>query len=432
MSARRSAEENNPQTRSYYPWLSSNHGSDTRSGDVDDLMVGSSWCQGSADALVNVYSHPLNWLSDVPDWPPITFRFNSPPFKMPAKGPFNFTSGSDTSFKTHRPKSLLDIAVPDSPTSSSLHQLLAETTSNDISASSTIGAPGESKSYAQQPATQQRALNPFLITFRHHVPSLGSVIDTLLDDKSSLKLEVDAMGCAHLPASEFKLTLESDFTHYLPIDLTLLLDPERAHLYDFYALATPFITKIAIRLSSVTPPLPVFDQDTNISSTQTYTTSYRGSILKPPPKEGEEPEAFILSKGIYLASNWERIPLGTIDTLSSELEEKDKKKSKRGFTLRAWIPIPTSLFENRETCTFRIDARTWIEDPYSDNGQGFQVSKPRRRRQEMGKNGLMWGIGRFPEEDHLKSSLAGTGRERMVEGSRVVTVSHLQRRRDMP
>jgi hypothetical protein len=233
--------------------------------------------------------------------------------------------------------------------------------------------------------------------------------------------------------------------HYLPIDLTLLLDPERAHLYDFYALATPFVTKIAVRLTSVTVPTrftrltpksppPVFDQDTNISSTQIYTTSYRGSIPKP-PKEGEEPEVFILSKGIYLSSNWERIPLGTItsknDTLSSaELEEKDNKKSKRGFTLRAWIPIPTSLFENRETCTFRIDARTWIEDPYSDNGQGF-ISKPRRRRQEMGKNGLKWEIGHFSEEDHLESP-AGTGRERMVEGSRVVTVSHLQRRRDMP
>ena len=218
--------------------LNSIRGSDTRSGDVDDLMVGSSWCQGNPDALVNVYSHSFNWLSDVPDWPPITFRFNSPPFKMPAKSTFNFTSGSDTSFQTHRPKSLLDIAVPgpaaseltlstpylgptfvtpDSPTSSSLHQLLAETTttSNDISASSTIGAPGESKSYAQQPATQQRGLNPFLSHSDIMFPSLGSVIDTLLDDKPSPKLEVDAMGCAHLPASEFKLTLESDCNfHY--------------------------------------------------------------------------------------------------------------------------------------------------------------------------------------------------------------------------
>lgn len=264
MSVRRSAEENETQARSSYPLLSrsiqrirkppkllltrhnlnSDHGSDTRSGDVVDLMVGSSWCQGSADALVNVYSHPFNWLSDVPDWPPITFHFNSPPFKMPAKDPFNFASGSDTFFQTRRPKSLLDIAVPgpaaseltvstpylgptfvtpDSPTSSSLHQLLGTTTSNDISASSTIGAPGKSKSYAQQPAdipsldTQQRELNPFLSHTHSDVmfPSLGNVIDTLLDDKPSLKLEVDALGCAHLPASEFTLNLESDCNfHY--------------------------------------------------------------------------------------------------------------------------------------------------------------------------------------------------------------------------
>lgn len=49
----------------------------------------------------------------------------------------------------------------------------------------------------------------------------------------------------------------------------------------------------------------------------------------------------------------------------------------------------------------------------------------------MGKNGLRWEIGHFPDE----VSPAGTGcdvGERMVEASRVVTVSHLQRRRDMP
>jgi len=91
-----------------------------------------------------------------------------------------------------------------------------------------------------------------------------------------------------------------------------------------------------------------------------------------------------------------------------------------------------SLFENKETCTFRMDARAWIEDPYShsnDNGQGF-ASKPRRRRQEMGKNGLKWAIGRFSDEDHPAGTGCDVG-ERMVEASRVVTVSHLQRRRDM-
>lgn len=236
--------------------------------------------------------------------------------------------------------------------------------------------------------------------------------------------------------------------HCLPIDLALLLDPSRAHLYDFYALATPFVTKIAVRLTSVTvptrftrltpkPPPPVFDQDTNIPSTQIYTTSYRGYILKP-PKKSEQPEVLVPSKGIYLSPNWERIaPGNTTSPASTEFnsEENENKKSelvKRGFTLRAWILIPTSLFENKETCTFRIDARAWIEDPYnrSDNDQGF-ASKPRRHRQEMGKNGLRWEIGHFPDE----VSPAGTGcdvGERMVEASRVVTVSHLQRRRDMP
>lgn len=264
MSIRQIADENDPQSRSYpflsrsiqragkppnllltKPGLNSDCVNANLTGGVDDLefdgrlAIGSSWCQGS---LVNDYSHPLNWLSDVPDWVPITFYSsgsNPAPLKMPANGLSNFASGSDTFRQAHRPRSLLDIASPspaaseltpalpshwgptfiktDSPTSSSLHQLLIESTADDIS-TAPAGLPGQSKSDAKQlQVADERALNPFLPLAHSDImfPSLGSVIDNLLEDSnSSPKLGMDAMGCALLPTSELTFALESDCNFY--------------------------------------------------------------------------------------------------------------------------------------------------------------------------------------------------------------------------
>lgn len=257
------AEKTDPQSRSYpflsrsiqragkppnllltKPGLNSNRVNANPLGGVDDLefdrrlAIGSSWCQESADDLVNDYSHPFNWLSDVPDCP-ITFYSsgsNPAPLKMPSNVSSNFASGSDTFRQAHRPRSLLDVAVPspaaseltpalppysgptfittDSPTSSSLHQLLVETTANDIS-TAPAGIPGQSKSDAKQLA-DERSLNSFLPLAHSDImfPSLGSVIDNLLEDKSAPKLRMDSMGCALPPTSEFAFTLESDCNFY--------------------------------------------------------------------------------------------------------------------------------------------------------------------------------------------------------------------------
>ena len=208
------------------------------------------------------------------------------------------------------------------------------------------------------------------------------------------------------------------------------------------------MTKIAIRLTSVSVPtrftrlLPKPPQlgrqpDTNISSTQTYTTSYQGCILKP-PKKSDPPEVITPAKGIYLSPNWERtVPVnackqGTFSfSPEPNAEVAESKLAKRGFTLRAWIPIPTSLFENKETCTFRVDARAWIDSPYIHNDDGQSpVLKPRGFRQQATTNGPKWEIGDFSDEDLLRAGCSGD-EPRMMEASRVATVSHLQRRRDM-
>lgn len=171
-----------------------------------------------------------------------------------------------------------------------------------------------------------------------------------------------------------------------------------------------------------------------------YTTSYQGRILLP-PQESDPPEVITPAKGIYLAPNWERtVPEFAFkkDTFSfspepnAEVEEnKNPELAKRGFTLRAWIPIPTGLFENKETCTFRVDARAWIDSPYihRDNGQS-PVLRPRGSWQEVGINGSQWEIGDFSDEDLFRAGCSGD-EPRMMEASRVATVSHLQRRRDM-
>lgn len=223
----------------------------------------------------------------------------------------------------------------------------------------------------------------------------------------------------------------------MPINLSLHLDPSRAHLYEFHALAVPLVTKIAVRLTSVSVPT----RFTRLSSSQIYTTSYRGFILKP-PKNSEEPEVITPAKGIYLSPNWER--LGTSSGAASKLDmfafspdrNTDVKNNtnpvpvKRGFTLRAWIPVPTSLFENKETCTFRVDARAWVDSPYrhNDNGQNPAV-RQRRHRYDV-ENGPKWEIGNFFDEDLSRASCNGD-QLGIMEASRFVTVSHLQKNRDM-
>ncbi|KAM6498882.1 hypothetical protein JOM56_006830 [Amanita muscaria] len=300
-------------------------------------------------------------------------------------------------------------------------------------------------------------------------PSLTSAIDAVLEDKSfqGIQMEIDAMGCAILPPSEYTLSLESECKfHYsfwdsynqihfcVPVDLVLLLD--RASLYEHYPLALPPISQVAVRFSTVTfqtrfsrlvpkptepspPSAATTAQHINtipiIDPNQPYIITYRGAALKcpnPPYKKSERDKSEItIANGIHLSSGWERI----VD-LDDDLEyqglrkgrkhgagedakqgkEGQEEKGKRGFSIRAWIPVPASLFLNKETCTFRVEARVGIEDPFSLGVRRF------------GRHGVRWDIGHFDDESR-PSNVVCNGR--MLEASAEVTVSHLHSEKEM-
>ncbi|KAK2462909.1 hypothetical protein APHAL10511_005107 [Amanita phalloides] len=249
------------------------------------------------------------------DWTPITFASSgstSMPFKTLVTG-----SSEDSS----RPRSTLPaprLDVPDTTASSSLHQLLAEATLDEITTASHTNAKHSPSSSCRSPSTPAHELkrDPFrssTIMF----PSLSTVLNDRLDDRASPQIELDALGRAHLPASEYVLALESECNfHYefwdgyneaqycFPV---LHLDPARAPLYECidYALALPSVPRIAVRLASLALPtrftwlLPI--PHPSVSETDNdmleegvpndpgiryaYTTSYRGCIIRPPEQQ---------------------------------------------------------------------------------------------------------------------------------------------------
>ncbi|KIL71283.1 hypothetical protein M378DRAFT_174643 [Amanita muscaria Koide BX008] len=310
-------------------------------------------------------------------------------------------------------------------------------------------------------------------------PSLTSAIDAMLEDKSfkGVQIEIDAMGCAILPPSEYTLSLESECKfHYsfwdsynqihfcVPVDLALLLDPSRASLYEHCPLALPPISQVAVRFSTVTfqtrfsrlvpkPTEPVppsagttAQQQQHINTipiidpNQPYIITYRGAALKcpnPPYKKSEKDKSEVtIANGIHLSSGWERI-VDLDDDLdyqglrkgrkhgagedAKQGKEGQEEKGKRGFSIRAWIPVPASLFLNKETCMFRVDARVGIEDPFSLGNAHDGIRR-------FGRHGVRWDIGRFDDETR-PSNVVCTGR--MLEASAEVTVSHLHSEKEM-
>jgi hypothetical protein len=137
------------------------------------------------------------------------------------------TSGSNRSHKRRqfgRTHSLANIAIQ----SSALADLVASSNSSSRTPSSTSTTIPTRKRPRQAPAplvlTQsdvnpskgraEQDLEPFSTPPSSPLgsvmfPSLTSVIDNLLENKSS-KVEMDSLGCALLPVSEYELSIESD------------------------------------------------------------------------------------------------------------------------------------------------------------------------------------------------------------------------------
>lgn len=64
-----------------------------------------------------------------------------------------------------------------------------------------------------------------------------------------------------------------------------------------------------------------------------------------------KPLQMIPEQGICIDAKWHRMP---------------KASAKRGLFLRFFVPLPSRLFVTRETRTFRIESRIWIEDSHGD------------------------------------------------------------------
>ncbi|KAF8621733.1 hypothetical protein AX15_007533 [Amanita polypyramis BW_CC] len=361
----------------------------------------------------------------------------------------------------------------DSTTSTSLQRSISEAADDiraEILTQPSCSGSSESNASLTESNYTQHKFNPFLSSSMSPPSN-----DDPVDNKSTPKVGTDTLGYALLPTSEFILDLESDCEfHYefwdafnetqfwFPIDLALHLDPSRAQRYDSYGiLALPIVPKIAVRITSVAvptrfsrlapkPPSHTAQQSTGIPFNQIYTTYYRGRILNSPrqaPKP-DKTETITHQQSIHLPKDWERIipannykrgrsTSASTSGTGSSLPEPDAEAKrteilaadKRGFILRAWIPVPPRLFETKETCTFRVDARVWVEEPYVrvENSRSL-IPKPRRYKQEMGRGTprCQWEVGDFSDDVSSRNP-----DYRILEASRTVTVSHLQRDREM-
>ncbi|KAK2460509.1 hypothetical protein APHAL10511_007472 [Amanita phalloides] len=394
------------------------------------------------------------------NWTPVTFASSgstSMLFKTLVTG-----SSKDSSCPwSTLPAPWLD--VPDPTASSSLHQLLAEATLDEIPTASHTNAKHSPSSSCRSPSTpaHELKLDPFqssTIMF----PSLSTVLNGRLDNRASPQIELDALGHLHLPTSKYVLTLESECNFhydfwdgynkaqfYFLVDIALHLDPTHMPLYECidYMLALPSVPRIAVCLASLVLPMQFMrllpKPHPSVSETDndmleegdpndpgvhyTYTTSYHSCIIrpleqqqnaaagkedKPDSGKGDKPDAtrkrdkggatgkrdkpdaagkkdkleqITPVNGIHLTPNWKRAkPLGSPSVPSPNPEEDreeedlnktepeethaialDRDNERHGFVLRAWIPVPLSLFELKEMCMFRVNTRVWIKDPYT-------------------------------------------------------------------
>ncbi|KDR85998.1 hypothetical protein GALMADRAFT_132613 [Galerina marginata CBS 339.88] len=193
----------------------------------------------------------------------------------------------------------------------------------------------------------------------------------------------DAWGCFHLAAADLELSIVFPQTSHFEIwdmgdnahiacPAMLCLMAKDAQAYAGKPLATPDVSLIDIRCEDLPLPSPM----AKYNPKDEYATFYMGAktgtatddlISNPSPKSN-----VLGSESISLEGKWVRTyarPGVEGSEHSRVLRRGDMYQipwegtsatGARGWYLKFWVPIPTRLFEKRETRSFNIHARVWM------------------------------------------------------------------------
>jgi hypothetical protein len=128
-------------------------------------------------------------------------------------------------------------------------------------------------------------------------------------------------------------------------------------------LALPDVSLIDIRCEDLPLPLPKAKYELRDDYYTSYMGSKTGKMDVQLMKGGSPKTSGLNMDSISLEGQWVRTyakPGVEGGSRSRVLRRGDDVPKFRGWYLKFWVPIPTRLFEKRESRTFYIHARTWM------------------------------------------------------------------------
>lgn len=128
-------------------------------------------------------------------------------------------------------------------------------------------------------------------------------------------------------------------------------------------IALPDVSLIDIRCEDLPLPLPKAKYEPHDDYYTSYTGSRIGKMSDELLKDATPRATGISMDNISLEGQWVRTYTkpGVEGTGHPRvLEGGDDSKGFRGWYQKFWVPIPTHLFEKRETRIFHIHARIWM------------------------------------------------------------------------
>ncbi|PPR02743.1 hypothetical protein CVT26_009454 [Gymnopilus dilepis] len=197
----------------------------------------------------------------------------------------------------------------------------------------------------------------------------GSAIPDLFAGPSTAK--TDSWGCVHLGASDLELSItfpkaahfevwDVDDYEHVAIPAMLCLSAKDPGAYSGKPIALPDVSLIDIRCDDL--PLPVLRAKHD--PRDEYYTSYTGTKIgksKEDAPRGDTPRTTGVSMdSISLEGKWIATYVKPGVDGQGRLKHGDRSKAFRGWYQKIWVPIPTRLFEKRETRIFHLHARVWM------------------------------------------------------------------------
>ncbi|KAF8902253.1 hypothetical protein CPB84DRAFT_1846420 [Gymnopilus junonius] len=190
------------------------------------------------------------------------------------------------------------------------------------------------------------------------------------ESQSRMHTKKDSWGCVHLGAADLELSIVFpksahfevwDMGDDFPCYASLMIKEPAA--FSGMPIALPDVSLTDIRCEDLPLPVPRVKYEPREEYYTSYTGSKIGKMSPEPIKDAAPKRTGISMDNISLEGQWVRtyIKPGVDGIRHSRVpQDGDEAKDFRGWYQKFWVPIPTRLFEKRETRVFHIQARIWM------------------------------------------------------------------------